>query len=223
MKNALHYYGRMKFIDCLLPLLSRSQSLARVVDIFLAGKEGTIDEKDLELRNNMTPEARRTHCVTMTTLAIEELSIRNPSISFIHLYPGWVKTNLYLSENFLMPNLMSYVVFPTLTMYRMLPFVTPIAVGVGESGERTVFVGTSTRFPPARPVNSNAAGTKLLPGMSVALGTNGYPGSGGYALRWDGEPSGNQKLLRSYRDTGTSKRIWEHTLEVFEKVAAGKY
>jgi hypothetical protein len=213
----------MKFIDCLLPLLSRSQSLARVVNIFLAGKEGTIDEQDLELRNNMTPEARRTHCVTMTTLEVEELSIRNPSISFIHLYPGWVKTNLYLSETSMMPKLMSYVVFPTLSMYKMLPFVTPIAIGVGESGERTVFIGTSARFPPARPVNPNAAGTKLLPGMSVALGTNGYPGSGGYALGWDGEPNGNQKLLQSYRDTGAIKRIWEHTLGVFEKVAAGKY
>ncbi|THU85156.1 hypothetical protein K435DRAFT_926267 [Dendrothele bispora CBS 962.96] len=67
-KMAVHYYSRYEFIEELLPSLSRA-------------KEGGEDAKVLA-----TP--------TYNDLMLEGFAARNPTLTFGHAYPGFVRTNL---------------------------------------------------------------------------------------------------------------------------------
>lgn len=63
---ALSYSCRARFISQLLPKLRASRN-ARVLSVLNGG--------------------------TMTSLALEQLARQEPSIVFLHSYPGWVKTD----------------------------------------------------------------------------------------------------------------------------------
>ena len=96
-------------------------------------------------------------------------------------------------------------------------------VPVGESGERHLYAATSATFPPRVDGLDRA---RLEEGQSAAVGSTGESGSGAYLLSWDGEPCGKEKMMREHREQGNMKRVWDHTMEVFEKICGtegGKY
>lgn len=100
-KMVVSYYGRLRFVSNFLPLLkaaaaaSPSES-ARVISVLAPGREGTLHTEDLGLATpgNYSLRNVESHTVTMTTLAFEELSLRNPEIGWIHASPGIVVTSL---------------------------------------------------------------------------------------------------------------------------------
>ncbi|KAI9877770.1 MAG: hypothetical protein M1830_002864 [Pleopsidium flavum] len=182
-KLSTNYYARLRFTQNLLPLLRTAASIpdefARVVS---------------------------THSVVMTDLAFEELAKQEPTISFVHAYPGWVKTGFFRSAGTLV-NLGGKVLYALLA---------PYMVGFEESGERHLYAATSASYPS----REGPEGVELTESMEVASGSDGVVGSGAYLLNWDGRTTGKAGLLREYREEGVGQMIWKHTLEIFERVMA---
>ncbi|KAK9259812.1 hypothetical protein V1519DRAFT_450676 [Lipomyces tetrasporus] len=88
---SLAYYGRLRIIDNLLPLLCASLN-PRVH--FHAGKELAVNLDDLELRNRYSFINAVNSATTQTTLAFEELAKVYPMVSFCHVHPGFVTTGI---------------------------------------------------------------------------------------------------------------------------------
>ncbi|KAJ3721204.1 hypothetical protein C8R42DRAFT_721929 [Lentinula raphanica] len=96
-KMALHYYARWKFIHGLIPGLVKANEAgedAKVFSILAAGKGSKIDLDDLGLKKTFSLSAAGTQVPTYNDLMMEEYASRYPSLSFIHAYPGWVRTNI---------------------------------------------------------------------------------------------------------------------------------
>ena len=209
---SLRYYARMRFIYNLLPLLSSSTN-PRVVSIQGAGKEGRLNESDLELKHNFSLINGAIHTNTMNTLALQQLALANPSISFLHVFPGLVLTGAFATtaETWYFP-------LRFLFLYLVLPLMRPLAVSLQESGERNLFHATSARYPPMKDPQSGG-GSALPKGVEVAQGPDKKVGSGCYLVDWNGEIiTSNERLLEEYRGKDMGRKVWEHTLEVFERV-----
>lgn len=99
-KMVVSYYCRLRFASNLLPLLKAAAATpsesARVISVLAPGREGTLIADDLGLAapGNFSLRNVESHTVTMTSLAFQELSIRNPDIGWIHASPGVVVTSL---------------------------------------------------------------------------------------------------------------------------------
>ncbi|KAI9878588.1 MAG: hypothetical protein M1830_000499 [Pleopsidium flavum] len=209
-KLSTNYYARLRFTQNLLPLLRTAASIpdefARVVSVLAAGSEGRLHLEDLDLKQHFSLKSCMTHSVVMTDLAFEELAKQEPTISFVHAYPGWVKTGFFRSAGTLV-NLGGKVLYALLA---------PWMVGFEESGERHLYAATSASYPS----REGPDGVELTESMEVASGSDGVVGSGAYLLNWDGRTTGKAGLLREYREEGVGQMIWKHTLEIFERVMA---
>ena len=90
---SLAHYSRVRFALNLLPLLQAAPSLRRVVSVFCGTKEGP---NDLDYRHGkmFPPLAARGHAASLVTLGLEGLAKQAPDVSFIHGFPGAVKSNI---------------------------------------------------------------------------------------------------------------------------------
>ena len=140
----------------------------------------------------------------MTDFAFEELANQNPTISFVHAYPGFVRTGYAKETGFA-------VRIATQAVYLLL---TPFVIGIGESGERHLFVATSAAYPAQ---SGNEGGVSLEDGKAMK-GSNGESGSGAYLIGSDCEFKANEKVLKELREEGAAGKIWEHTLMMFASV-----
>ena len=138
----------------------------------------------------------------MNDFACERLARENPEVAFVHMYPGFVKTNQINPPGFFLRMLLKVVAF----------LATPLAVGIGESGERSLFNATAEAFGPK---GSKGSGER---DGGMAVGSDGTKGCGSYILKWDGSVAGKQEVLGPMRERGLGEKIWKHTLEVFQRV-----
>lgn len=162
--------------------------------------------EDPALKNTFTLSACANHAITMNTLAAEQLASKYPDTSFIHASPGAVETRLHRDFG----SLASVGLKFAFILAR--PWVTPIL----ESGERHLFAATSMQYPPRSMKSVD----------DTEQGINGVKGSGAYSISANGSYAQNEKVVQEYRSQGVGERIWEHTLDVFEKVCGtggGKY
>lgn len=210
-KLSLHYYARMRFIHNLLPQLTRAgeaQPLSRVLSILEAGGESpALNLSDLSLAHSFTLRNCAKHAITMTSLSTEHLAATHRGTSFVHMFPGVVQTGLLRDFG---PWARLAVSALASTLAR--PWVVPLA----ECGERHLFVATSPRYPSC----SSGAGSAGMGGEmgDAVVGSNGVAGSGAYLVNWDGRPRGNEKVMREFREKGTPGVVWQHTVEVFDKI-----
>ncbi|KAH7102225.1 NAD(P)-binding protein [Auriculariales sp. MPI-PUGE-AT-0066] len=96
-KLALHYYSRFKFARDLAGLLEKAAAQgepARVMTILDSKRGGPIFPDDMTLERNFSLRNAANVGITYNNAAMVELAKRHPSVSFIHTYPGIVKTNL---------------------------------------------------------------------------------------------------------------------------------
>jgi len=146
----------------------------------------------------------------MSSLAVSHLAASHPRTTFIHSFPSVVKTNIMRDVNLLIKGLVLGLFSSVLSAW---------TVPLEESGERHLYAATSGAYPPV--------GRQGPVGVYTATGADGVTGSGAYLLHWDGStPNKKEKLLREYRLSGVEDQVWEHTLEVFDKVCGqpdGKY
>ncbi len=100
----------------------------------------------------------------------------------------------------------------------IVPLLTPIAVPVEEVGERQLFHATSARYPPRKSAGSGEEARRA--GVARPQGVDVAKGDGAYLLNWNGE-TGEGKCMKGYRERGVGKKVWEHTLQIFDE-AQGK-
>ncbi|KAI9790326.1 MAG: hypothetical protein M1835_001049 [Candelina submexicana] len=216
---SLLYYSRMRFVIKLLPLLLASKLPAHIVSIFAAGKESNTFPEDLSLRDPKHYGAAnaRSHVVHMTTFFMENLAKQyRGRLSLTHAFPGLVITEAFNDAR--LPAWFRIV-------WRIAsPIARLFALSGEEIGERILFLA-SPRYParqePSGDVKyaqASATGGKA----GVAMGTDGNPGSGAYAVNWDGEPISTAKAYKRVRAEGLSEKVWDHTMKAFEEIEAGR-
>lgn len=124
----------------------------------------------------------------MTTLAFDYLSQNDPKITFIHSFPGLVRTDIFAKHT--ASEDAGWVWRITLPVVKGLFALLMMLLGTDpkESGERQAFILTSERF---------GKGIKLVSDKSVE--------------------SPPPAALVKLREEGWAGRIWEFTVAVFEK------
>lgn len=213
LSMSVSYYSRSRFIVNLLPLLRQAPSLRRIITVFAGTYEGPIDLNDIPARK-ISPLALRGHASTLITFSLETLAKQAPEVSFIHSFPGSVKSNLVRGGE----GPLIYTV--SLVIKAISPLVN---ISSEECGERHAFLATSARFPAGN--NSVAsAGVPLGNGVVVANGTDGKVGSGVYTLNSTAESGGAKTvaLLAKYRKEGVPEKLWQHTEGEYTRVLGFK-
>jgi hypothetical protein len=190
----------------LLPLMSTSPS--RVVSILDASTFSKLIEDDLELKTHYSILNCAKHCCTMLTLSLQELAEQNPETSFVHLYPGIVKTHV-LTSGFSRP-------VALFMKWVITPLLTPFTLTISESGERNLYHLISERYP------SKTERASLTKGSEVATGLDPDELSGAYALNWNGDEVAIKPLVKELNEAGTRKKVWDFTNETLAKIANAK-
>jgi NAD(P)-dependent dehydrogenase (short-subunit alcohol dehydrogenase family) len=205
---ALGYYVRIRFIVNLLPLLSQATSLRRVVTILAGSKEGKIFTDDFQARNHGFPSVRG-HVTSMITLGLDAIAKQAPNVSFIHDYPGFVKTGMSRELTGLVPAIMKVVFSPIMAILK---------IPNDEVGERQTFFATCARFLPAAG-EPKADGLNLGEGVETAVSTDGIVG-GVYSIDYEAEGTDLkvQEILAQLRKDGTAEKAWKHTQDEFLRI-----
>ncbi|KAE9405820.1 hypothetical protein BT96DRAFT_1060466 [Gymnopus androsaceus JB14] len=89
-RMALHYYARWKFIQELLPALERAKGDgedAKVLSTLTTNRKGGLNLNDPGLKKTK-PSSTSVVTTIYNDLMIDELTVRHPSLTFIHGYPG---------------------------------------------------------------------------------------------------------------------------------------
>ncbi|PWY86765.1 short-chain dehydrogenases/reductase [Aspergillus heteromorphus CBS 117.55] len=184
-------------------------SLIRVVDEVsrgAGGHEGQIDTTDLEARKASIPFYRG-HITSMTTLALEHLAEQAPTVSFINVHPGIVKSGVLRETD----NLRMWVVWIVLLLLGRWVYVPE-----AESAERHLFLLTSAMYPAS---HGEDAEVSVPEGMSVARGADGSRGSGVYSMLWTGEsPDNAVQALAGLRAHGIGEVVWRYTESQFKRI-----
>lgn len=201
--------SRILFTLNLLPALQKANSLKRVVSVFAGGFEGPFNDKDWVEYAGKNPMKARPHVASMITMAHNAMARQAPDVTFIHNFPGGVKTNFG-----------SDLATWTIPLRGLFNLISPIFlkyISSEECGKRQVYGATSGRFPPAK---GDAAGVSLGGDISVARGADGKPGSGSYSVNFDGEdvsPKVYEHLAKAKAD-GAEERLWAHILGEIKEI-----
>lgn len=206
----------MRFVSNLLPQLLKAgdtgdqggggvgrSNLSRVVSVLEAGGEAALHLDDLSLKTHYSLRSCAKHAITMNSVSMEHLAASYPQVSFVHSFPGVVRTRLDRD-------------FGTLgkcALAVLMVIARPWEIPLDESGERHLYAATSHRFPPL--VYRDHL-------RDAAEGSNGRTGSGFYRLSSTGATYQPSKVMEQYRVEGVGGKIWKHTLDVFAKVREGK-
>ena len=146
----------------------------------------------------------------MITLIQEHFATEAPDVSFVHVFPGAVKTPLF--DN--VPGLLGFVARAMVALTSLL-FGSWLWIQVKESGERSVFISTSQAFPAKE--DRKSVGVPLVEGLGVRKGVNGEIGSGRYSVDYDGTElkKKTQVLLADYAKKGMVEKVWDHVQDEF--------
>jgi hypothetical protein len=151
----------------------------------------------------------------MTDMMLEHIAQGAPEVSFVHDYPGPVKSGFGRETN-------SILMCVAIKIFKL---VGPLVyIPTKESGERHLFFATSARYPPGSGAETGAIGVPVPSGDPVAVGTDGGEGSGVYAVNWDGESAGPKSLevLAKMREENMVKQVWDHTVAEFKRVTGSE-
>lgn len=135
------------------------------------------------------------------TLAMESLARNAPDVSFIHDFPGPVKSGIARD----MPGVVGHIV-------RILGMVLGsfFNIPTEESGAYHLYFATSARY--AAKSNTNSlTGVPVDEEPVVARGCDGQVGSGLYCLDEHGESASAEieALLAKFRSDGVRERAWQ--------------
>ncbi len=195
----------------LLPIIKTAPALRRVVTVAGGSKEGRVYPDDYPARH-LSLMKMRPHSIALITLSLEALAKSAPEVSFIHDYPGTVKTPL-------MDHDLGFISV-ILRIYIFL-FGWYVCVPLEECGERHLFLATSARFAPR--TGKGADGVEVGRG-SVAKGSNGEVGSGVYSVGSDCESgsAASQKSLAENRSQGLVEDVRKHIDGEFKRILGTK-
>jgi hypothetical protein len=207
--NAVRYYSRMAFVMGLASALQAAPA-ARVISVLAGGREGQVWHEDMLLREKGHYGVYLAGGVaaSMTSLFFEELAGRRgwEKVVFAHIDPGVVGTGLKISG--------LGAVGKFLVEWVARPIIYLVGYTQVEAGERVLFVGTSGRFTRV----AGDTGADALP----ETGSDGTVANGVYLVQGDtGAVSPSMEMVQLRQD-GMAKVIYDHTLEVLDKVGKGE-
>ncbi|PVH81641.1 hypothetical protein DL98DRAFT_623718 [Cadophora sp. DSE1049] len=207
--SALMIYSRARFIMNLLPIIKIAPSLRRVITVAGGGREGQIYPDDYPARH-LSLIKLRAHSISVITLSMEALARSAPEVSFIHDYPGTVKTPLIDHR---------LGIFGVVLRAWIFLFGWYVCIPLEECGERHLFLATSARFAP-KESGKGADGVKVGSQFIVAKGANGEVGSGVYSVSSDCESgyAASLKFLEEYRSQGLVEDVGNHIEEEFKRI-----
>ena len=190
---AVNYYSRMLFMHRLLPLLNASSD-PRIVSVLSAGQEGILHTSDLGLQDpkagyGVFPTMK--HNVTLMSLAMRELSVQNPTVSFIHCDPGMVSTAVH--GRWIAGWTGPWAVVGWLMNWTLVPVSHWLGSTPEEAGQVGFYELTNLAF-------------------AAQSGTNFF------RLSEKAEVLKVNARLKAYEDDGSGPKVCEHTLQVIEKV-----
>lgn len=205
----LPFASRILFTLSLLPALRNASGLKRVVSVFAAGFEGNFDESQWAEYPYKAPTKARAHLASMITMAHNVLARKAPDVSFIHNFPGAVKTDFGRDAKgaMVLARIMFKLVGTFVYKYRT----------VEESSVLQLYGATSAAFPPA---TGSAVGVPLLGDISISAGTDGKQGSGSYSLDADYRSVSHavqQHIARAKAD-GAEERLWTHVITELKQI-----
>ncbi|KAK8131111.1 hypothetical protein PG984_007549 [Apiospora sp. TS-2023a] len=160
----------------------------------------------------------RPHATFMVTLSLLAIAKSAPEVSFVHVYPGFVKTGVSRELT---------GIVSAITKVLFAPVMSMLQVPIDETGKRQVYFATSARFPPrdARRGGKTdqmdgASGIALGSGVHTAIGADGTPGGGVYSIDYEAEGTSQrvQDLMRDLNGDGTTEQVWNHTEEEFIRI-----
>ena len=173
-------------------------------------KEGTIDLDDLQ---GWKVKARdmgkyRGHSGSVTTLILVHFAQQAPTVSFIHDFPGAVKSGIGRGTTGL--------VLVALTLLKLLGPL--IYIPRQESGERHLFFMTSVVYQAKEGVE------EAVPpgvGVGIARGIDGVEGSGVYSADEVNESAGIEveELLERFKKEGLVEKIWAMIEKEYKRIA----
>ncbi|EAS30628.1 uncharacterized protein CIMG_06107 [Coccidioides immitis RS] len=133
---ATRYYTRILLAKRLAPLLEASPA-GRVVSVLYATGSTRLVETDLGLESpeNYSMMKAGVGTATMNSLALHHLAILHPRVSFVHTYPGVVRTKGWANGG------RSFV--GLVVKYVLAPLTWPFALSVDEAGDRALYTTTS--------------------------------------------------------------------------------
>jgi NAD(P)-dependent dehydrogenase (short-subunit alcohol dehydrogenase family) len=206
---SLKHHSRARFILNLLPLLKAATGIRRVVSVISGTKEGEIDLDDLQGWNVTTRDRikHRGHSSSIVTLTHAHFMQQAPTVSFIHDYPGVVKSGIARGTTGLLWGVM--------TVIQMLgPLIN---IPEQESGERHLYFATSARF---RAKDGVEEAVQLGEGVGFARGIDGVEGSGVYSADQDNESAGPavEELLGRFKKEGLVEKVWGMIEEDFARI-----
>lgn len=135
---ALAYYSRVRMTQNLIDAHVLKPT-AMVVSVLAGSKEGKLFEDDLALKRNYSLMNLRAQFSTMMTLSHDALAAENVDMSFVHVFPGRVKTGIFQRSinGWLLWVICAYLVEPLMFLG---------GLSAEESGERTLWMAMSGTF-----------------------------------------------------------------------------
>jgi len=206
---ALVHFARARFIQNFLPELQAANSIKRVVSVMAGTKEGAFDPEDINADRAGLIGARG-HAASMVTMGMEVLARMAPDVSFVHDFPGPVKSGIGRE----MPGLLGVV------LRTLAAVIGPLYnIPNDESGAYNLFFATSAKYPPRSDATS-ASGVTLGEHTSAARGTDGNIGSGMYSIDEKGESASAavEQLLSEMRKSGTLEKLWTQTESEWHRI-----
>ena len=142
------------------------------------------------------------HAITMTDFAFERFAAENPTVSFVHSYPGLVKTGFIKELTHLCLESHSH---------SAAGFYAHLAMdgGYRRSGKRQFYATTSAAYPP----KAGERGAVEVEDGNVKQGSAGEIGNGVYLIGFDGKLEANETVLKELRGTTAGAKNWAHTIE----------
>ncbi|OBW65506.1 MAG: Uncharacterized protein AUREO_044210 [Aureobasidium pullulans] len=216
--EGLHYpaaiavHARNRFITNLLPLINNATSLRRVISVFIATLEGEIQMDDFQ-GWHMKLMANRDHAASITTLSLESHHKDNPNVSFVHNFPGVIKSGITRGTSGVVLTALKAVVRIFGSLFYM---------PAEEAGDRHVFLSTSARYSAGEKDEAAGVPLSVAPDLSIARGTDGKLASGVYSNNASGESAGEkvEDALASLRSRGMTGKVMDTINTDIEKALA---
>ena len=164
-----------------------------MLSVLNGGRETRLLEHDIGLEKNWSLISVGSHTTTMTSLAFEHLAASNKQITFLHSFPGMVKTDVIARMT--PPESSGLLWRVGLASFRGIGAAVMGVFGMEakECGDRQAFLLTTDKYGP---------GSWRIDSSSQEVSTPG--------------------VLQRYNEGGWKERIWEHTLGVFDKARDGE-
>lgn len=203
------YYSRIRFITQLLSLLTASPLPGHVISIYAGGfEDGTSPGESpigCPLPATYGITGVRKHTCFMKNFLFEELADRHAGkLSLTHIYPGLVDGPGFYSPD--MPTWFRIV-------WRLLkPLAALYMTSADVCGDVMLYLATA-RYPAKGGIGEGAE-SEMVGGLQVARSTLGELGGGAYAVGQRGDVGAGGKSYEKVREEGTSRQVWDHTMDV---------